>query len=274
MQAPSRVVTLVVLAGGPSRRFGTDKCTYIYKGARLIERVISAARQLVDEIIIAAGRNASLYQGYTTVPDSPRFSGPLAAIDAAVSVIGGEILFAPCDMPCLTLAVFEGLLEASAPAATWVLPNGRVESVLLKVRADGIKPALDVLAAYGRGRVDDIFRLSGAAFLSTDSHGLSPKHFININTLADLLCEAPELRRGVFTQDYFLRWRGSPPLLRWLAGRDLGALQEELARYIDARLLSMALHVTRDLSRAGIGYEALAGALSSAIAVRCARQQA
>jgi molybdopterin-guanine dinucleotide biosynthesis protein A len=267
------VVSLVVLAGGPSKRFGADKCTYTYRGARLVEHVISAARQLVDEIVIAAGRNASLYQGYATVPDSSHFSGPLAAIDAAVSEIGGEILFAPCDMPYLTPTVFEGLLEASAPAATWVLPNGRVESVLLKVRADSIKPALDMLAAYRRGRVDDIFRLSGAAFLSTESHGLSPKCFINVNTPADLFCEAPVLRRGIFTQDYLLRWHDDPPLLRWLASRDLSALQEELTRYIDAGLLSMALHVARDLSRAGAGYGALAGALSSAVGVRCARRQ-
>ncbi|MFN3804010.1 MAG: molybdenum cofactor guanylyltransferase [Pyrobaculum sp.] len=253
---------LVILAGGFSRRFGQDKCTYVWRGRRFIDYVINAARGVADRIYVAAGRNAHLYKGVEVLEDSGRFSGPLAAVDAAVRTVGGEIVFAPCDVPYVKPQVFE-VLASTGGTAVWVYPNGRVESMLFKIDSRGALEALDLLARYGRRRVDDLFRLGPTTFLSTARHGVDPRWLFNVNRLEDLGA-VPSLKFEVFREDLWIEW-GEPPLARWLVENDVGALRGELLRYLEAGLFSMAAHVAKDLSKAWGNYGVLAELLYGAV---------
>ncbi|ACB39775.1 molybdenum cofactor guanylyltransferase [Pyrobaculum neutrophilum] len=261
---------LVVLAGGLSSRFGRDKCTYVYGGRRLIDYVIEAGRPVAGRVAIAAGRNAALYPGEEVVEDSPRFSGPLAAVDSAVYRYEGPLLFAPCDTPFLKPAAFEGLLAARSPLAVWVYPSGRVESAVFKAEAKAARPILDLLARFGRGRIDDLFRVGETAFLSMERHGVDPAWFINVNKPADLEASAAVVKRRIYAEDNVVSWE-EPPLVKWLMGGGLDPLRRELLRYLELGLFSMAAHVAKDLSRFIPAYEALAEALYEASGVEKAR---
>ncbi|ABP51418.1 MULTISPECIES: molybdenum cofactor guanylyltransferase [Pyrobaculum] len=259
------MVVLVILAGGASRRFGRDKCTYEYRGKRLIDYVIEAGNELGAKIVIAAGRNAAFYQGEEVIEDSDRFSGPLAAVDTATRRFEEELVFAPCDTPFIKPTVFEKLISADAPLAVWVFPNGRVESTIFKARPQNVSVALDLLAQHKRRRVDDLFRIVATKFLSVVKHGISPKWVHNINTPRDLETET-EATGEIFVEDYLISW-DVPPLIKWLRNGDVEALRGEFLRYVEVGLLSMAAHVAKDLSHVGKGYAVLAEAIYGAVEV-------
>lgn len=259
------MVVVVIFAGGASRRFGRDKCTYEYRGKRLIDYVIEAGKELGAKIVIAAGRNAAFYQGEEVIEDSDRFSGPLAAVDTATRRFEEELVFAPCDTPFIKPTVFEKLLSADAPLAVWVFPNGRVESTIFKARPQSVRAALDLLAHNKRRRVDDLFRIIATSFLSVARHGISPRWMHNINTPQDLEIET-EATGEAFVDDYLLSW-DVPPLVKWLRHGDVEALRREFLHYVEVGLLSMAAHVAKDLSHIGKGYAVLAEAIYGAVEV-------
>jgi molybdenum cofactor guanylyltransferase len=96
-------VTGVILAGGRGRRMGgNDKGLIEVQGRPLIEYAINALRPQVDELMISANRNISVYKkyGYPVVPDAlPDFQGPLAGMLAGLTRASSEyVAFVPCDV--------------------------------------------------------------------------------------------------------------------------------------------------------------------------------
>jgi molybdopterin-guanine dinucleotide biosynthesis protein A len=70
----------VVLAGGASRRMGTDKALVEVAGVPMISRVAAALEQVVGGGILVSGREGRML-GYECVPDrQPGFSGPLVGV--------------------------------------------------------------------------------------------------------------------------------------------------------------------------------------------------
>lgn len=102
-----------VLAGGQSRRFGSDKAAALLDGRTLMEHAIAALRPQVDAIIVA-GRT-----GYATAPDWPRPGmGPLGGIAGALihAADQGFEQLLTISVDCVRLpADLRGLLEP-APA--------------------------------------------------------------------------------------------------------------------------------------------------------------
>ena len=262
------MVVLVVFAGGRSSRFGRDKCTYVHGGRRLIDNVIEAGGRVADKVVIAAGQNAHLYPDEEVVADSPRFSGPLAAVDAAVQLFDEPLLFAPCDAPYLRPAVFRELLYSKAPLSVWVFPNGRVESTIFKAEPADARRALELLAQHRRSRLDDLFRLVTTEFLAVEKHGVEPMWLLNVNKAQDLTGAAPAFRHRVFLDDHLLRW-GEPPLARWLTLGNMEALKTEFLHYVEVGLLSMAAHVAKDLGTPS--FRALAEVIYEAVDIEKAR---
>lgn len=70
-----------VVAGGKSRRFGSDKALFPYHGVALIDYVINAIAQQTDAIVVC-GRE---WPGVASLPDRPdKEIGPLAGLNAAL----------------------------------------------------------------------------------------------------------------------------------------------------------------------------------------------
>ena len=87
-----------VLAGGESRRFGSDKALALLDGRPLIEHAIAALAAQTDMVIVC-GREGG-------VPDRPEPGrGPLGGINAAVHEAAARgfdaVLTCGCDVPAL-----------------------------------------------------------------------------------------------------------------------------------------------------------------------------
>lgn len=127
----------VVLAGGYSSRFGTDKCTFELDGRPMVSHVTGALAPLAGETyLLASSRSAPILSQYGEVmEDVDKGRGPAHALVMASRRIQSDlILVLPCDMPCVTTAGLEKIVEshrASGAVATVATDsNGRLQPLV------------------------------------------------------------------------------------------------------------------------------------------------
>ena len=130
------MITAIVLAGGRSSRFGSDKLAAEIDGTSLLSRTIAAVGPIADIVIVAGPGRPGGIQGAdvsaTVVLDREAFGGPLVALanvlergipDPVTSlaiVVGG-------DMPRLVPAVLTTMLDRLAA-------DPELDAVILQVR--------------------------------------------------------------------------------------------------------------------------------------------
>ncbi|MCJ1960964.1 molybdenum cofactor guanylyltransferase [Novosphingobium mangrovi (ex Hu et al. 2023)] len=108
----------VVLAGGQSRRFGTDKALARFAGESLLERAVAQLQAWCDEVVVVGREDAPV----AVLPDWPRAGmGPLAGLAGALrhaqEQAFASVLSAPVDCPLLP----EDLLARLSPAPAFLL---------------------------------------------------------------------------------------------------------------------------------------------------------
>lgn len=106
-----------IIAGGQSRRFGSDKALAVMAGLPMIEHVVLALRPWVDDLVVCGREHA----GLTALPDRPAPGlGPLGGIAAALrhAVDHGfeTVITLPCDTPAIAAGLLSDLRWSPAPA--------------------------------------------------------------------------------------------------------------------------------------------------------------
>ncbi len=107
----------LVLAGGRSLRFGSDKALALYEGTSFLDRAVSllASLELKPIVVTRQGANYPL-AGCAVIYDKLFEKGPLGGLYTAMSVFKNTaFLVVPCDMPALTPLVLSDLLAAHEP---------------------------------------------------------------------------------------------------------------------------------------------------------------
>ncbi|MFP3914645.1 MAG: molybdenum cofactor guanylyltransferase, partial [Actinomycetota bacterium] len=83
----------VILAGGRSRRMGTDKATYAVAGRPMLDWVAAAMGQACDRVVVAGHQQET--GGLEVIADPGRpHRGPLAGLVAALHRFPGQPLAA------------------------------------------------------------------------------------------------------------------------------------------------------------------------------------
>ena len=184
-------VAAVVLAGGRSSRFGSDKSRAEFAGTPVLERVlrsVDALRRLhlIDEVVVVG----------TWAPDGVRhelepvrFLGPLAGLEHGLATTRGDVVLALAgDHPLLASDLLELLVERalSTPEVDAVVPVGpdgpeplvacyrrSVHPVVVRHLEQGrrsVRGLLDVLTVEWVGRrVWSRVDRTGASFLDIDT---------------------------------------------------------------------------------------------------------
>lgn len=128
-------VTAVVLCGGSGRRFaGRDKPLEPLAGRPLVGHVLARLQNQVGAVVISANRNLAAYAqfGYPVVADQLADRGPLAGIQAALSVLGSGVdeaaddqwLFVcPGDAPLLPTDLTERLRAGLTGSSEIAVPH-------------------------------------------------------------------------------------------------------------------------------------------------------
>ncbi len=115
--------TGAVLAGGASRRFGTDKCLHPYRGTTLLQHALAALAAADERLVV--GREATEGPGARWIPDAHPGLGPVGGVHAAVGAARHDwVATLACDMPFVTPALWPALFAYADPGARVVMPEG------------------------------------------------------------------------------------------------------------------------------------------------------
>lgn len=187
-------VTGLILAGGLSSRFGSDKALASLGGRSLLEESVMTLRPWVSDIAVAAvggssAEKAAQLLGLRTIADrAGPAKGPLAGILAGLEwseKLGAQLMASlPCDVVGMPADAFTRLREASntARGAYAVSPDG--PQSLCAIWPVSSKRVLE--AAFASGTHPPVHQvLSAMQATAVRFHGTNI--FLNINTQADLV---------------------------------------------------------------------------------------
>jgi len=176
--------TAIILAGGQSRRIGTDKSMLEIGGRPMIAHIAAQLKPMFDEVIVSANERGKYdFLGLAVVPDLEAGQGPLMGIASALGRVRNEICFAMgCDIPTVDYAFVHRMLERAA-TCDLVMPRSadeKYEPLFAVYRRSVAGPALDILKAGGR-RIVELFQRVRTDFLDFEPGDW----YRNINTMED-----------------------------------------------------------------------------------------
>lgn len=190
----------IILAGGPSKRFGRDKGLVKLKGKVLVRYLLEKVAKIVDEKVIVVGSNAQkntfspLFEHVADViVDKYDGHSPLiGALTGFETVQSDYSLLLPCDTPFLSGKIATLLLDVcmgrSATIPRW--PNGWIEPLQAAYNTKSAIVATKKALDQGkRDMLSMINYLHGVRYISTlVLQELDPEllTFFNINTFEDL----------------------------------------------------------------------------------------
>lgn len=119
-------LSVVVLAGGQSRRMGRDKARLVVQGEPLILRVVRRVKGVADEVLVVSRwPHEYAFTGVACVPDVLPGQGPLAGIWSGALVAAGRYI-APvaCDMPFVNPNLLQAMVDTleTRPRLEGILP--------------------------------------------------------------------------------------------------------------------------------------------------------
>ena len=185
-------VAAIVLAGGRSTRFGSDKLAVALNGTPLVSHAIEAARAFGAEVVVVGPDGPGLPVDVTVVREDPPYSGPYAAVAAGlgavdpeasiVLVLAGDLVDPGALLPRLVAAVE----RHGAEAAVALDPSGLRQPLLAAYR---LVPLLGGIVG-----VDPVNR--AASELLDGLHVVEVpdddrRHTRDIDTVEDLAAEIP-----------------------------------------------------------------------------------
>ena len=156
----------VILAGGKSTRFGSDKASALLAGRPLIEWVLTAALECCDSVVVVKARGQSLpaldvgRSHVEVVEDFIDARGPLAGLVAGLRAIDRPLAFATsCDVPLLRPRLISALAHM-VDRYDAVVPevDGQLQPLVAAYRRSTCLPAFERALSNGRLRLTDALR--------------------------------------------------------------------------------------------------------------------
>jgi molybdenum cofactor guanylyltransferase len=166
--------TGVVLAGGRSKRFGSDKLVALYRGEPLIHRPVRAFARLGAEVVVVCAPGGGELPlpdevSLRVVRDAVLDEGPLAGVIAGLAQVHTPTaLIAAGDMPELQVPVLRTMLRTlNEPGvqAVWLQDGDRPRPFPLAVRTAPAAAAARLLFEAGERRLRALPQELGARVL-------------------------------------------------------------------------------------------------------------
>jgi molybdopterin-guanine dinucleotide biosynthesis protein A len=160
-------VTAIVLAGGRSARFGSDKLAVEVDGVPLLQRALAAVDAVVPRIVIvvAPGSTVIVPTGLAAevrvVHDPEAFGGPLIGLATALGAVAtSTAIVVGGDMPRMVPAVLHRLAVTIGPrrAATSLEVPGRVQPLPMAIDVEAARDAAQHVIERGGRALRDLLR--------------------------------------------------------------------------------------------------------------------
>ena len=177
-----------ILAGGASRRMGTDKSQLLIDRQTFIERIAHTLLQLTDLVTIVGRTSESQFP---SVPDVYPQWGALGGLHAALTACTSEwAIVVACDLPLVTPELFTQLatLRLDHEAVVPIQDDGRPQPLAAFYRIDPCLQRATELIQAGRRRPLDLLETIDTRFVPfAEIRNLdqAERFFVNINTPED-----------------------------------------------------------------------------------------
>jgi molybdopterin-guanine dinucleotide biosynthesis protein A len=178
-----------ILAGGASRRMGTDKSQLRIEQQTFAERIAETLLKITDSVTIV-GRAPNEFS-LPTIPDIYPQWGALGGLHAALSACKREwAIVVACDLPFVTDELFSFLyqLRLDHEAVVPIQQDGRPQPLSALYRIDPCHQRATELIEAGRRRPLDLLEAVSTRWVSfAEIRNLdqAERFFVNINTPAD-----------------------------------------------------------------------------------------
>lgn len=195
-------MTGAVLAGGKSRRMGSNKAFIKVDGIAIIERVLGVLNEVFDERLIIADE-VNLFKGYSpearAIPDFYKGAGSLGGIYTALLNSSSETAFVTaCDMPDINAEAVTRVISTPLEGAQAAIPfiKGRPHPMHALYHKDCLRPMEEMIRS-GNLRITDLFKrievrkLTEEDFMGLDING----SIANLNTREELHCRGKEEKK-------------------------------------------------------------------------------
>ena len=212
---PSSKRAAIILAGGESSRFGSNKALQLLAGKPLICHVAERLSQIADETLVVigyreprAGYEAVLPSSVRIMNDGQEGKTPLIGIVTGLQVVKSEhALICACDIPFVKEGVVE-LLFQRASGADAAIPRwngGHIEPLEAVYRtASTLKATRETLTFSGLPLRAMIGKLAQVVYVSVEDEvgklDSDLRTFFNVNTREDM-----ERAEELCTRDYLPR---------------------------------------------------------------------
>jgi molybdenum cofactor guanylyltransferase len=181
--------SLVILAGGLSRRMGRDKAALPAGNGTLIEHLARRLAPVVDEIIIAGGSAPATHDGMRLVEDRVAGLGPLAGMQAGLAAARHPHAFVVgCDLPDVEPAMVTFLRELAGDYEAVVPRVDREPEGVCALYARTLAARIDALLDAGERSIKALLAASYVRYVGSEElRAVDPelRSFRNINTPAD-----------------------------------------------------------------------------------------
>ena len=184
-------VTGVVLVGGRSRRFGSNKSFAKVDGEPLIDRVTGLMRSLFERVVLIT--NTPELYGHLCLPmfeDRIKGLGPIGGIYTALMEIPSDYIFVTaCDMPYLSGPLIRHLVSVKGDFDATVPVPGKYPEPLHALYSKRCLPAVKRSIDDLKYKIADFYNESRIQFIpEAELRELDPelKSFYNINRPQDV----------------------------------------------------------------------------------------
>lgn len=183
-------IAAFILAGGASRRMGTDKSQLVLDGKTFVERIAAALAGISPEVIVV-GKPPSDLNRLRYVPDVYPNWGALGGVHTALASTDAPwCLIVACDFPFVTAELFDRLagLSESFEAVAPVQSDGIPQPLCALYQTERCLVRAEELINSGERKPVALLqsvRTRWVPFAELDDLPGAERFFDNINTAAD-----------------------------------------------------------------------------------------
>lgn len=176
----------ILLAGGMSRRFGSEKAFAKIDGDLFYEKAYAVLHAVCDEVVVVTREELldsfpSHYQVITDV-DAFKGCGPLAGIYSAMMHTEAErYVVLPCDMPLINPEMMGELINRHQAEITLVEVANRLQP-LVSVWDQSTREKIASTLQEKQYRMRDVFHRSSIMKVAGESLTNDVEVFMNVNT--------------------------------------------------------------------------------------------
>jgi molybdopterin-guanine dinucleotide biosynthesis protein A len=188
----------VILAGGLSRRMGTEKALLPIGGMPLLAHVANRFRPQVEVLVVNANGDPARFAalGFAVLGDEgaekpdTAGAGPLAGIAAALAFARGErfrhLATVPVDAPLLPLDLVARLADGNNKAQVAVAGQAGSMEPLFALWPAEFAPDVAAILAAGERAVHRVIERLPHRIVDFSIESGAPSPFLNLNTPADV----------------------------------------------------------------------------------------